>query len=137
MKRVHFIPVAFILLIIISSCNPARRTTNTLVGEWQIVSFEEQANGKQEVVASNVGSITLNEDQTGKRLFSYSIMGHSTNDTTYFTWKNTENSILLDAGKDNDSKLWIISSIKKNEQIWMTTDGQANMQIMTLERIRE
>lgn len=137
MKRAHFFTITLIALIIIASCSPARRTTNSLIGEWQIVRFEEQIGGKQEVVASNVGTITLNEDKTGRRLFSYSIMGHSANDTTDFTWVNTENSILLDAGEDSDSKLWIISSMKKNTQTWMTTDGQANMQIMTLERIRE
>jgi WD40 repeat protein len=137
MKKTHFFPIALIALIVIVSCNPVRRTTNTLIGDWQIVSFEEQAGGKQEVVASNVGTITLNEDKTGKRLFSYSIMGHSAKDTTDFSWMNTENSILLDSGQDSDSKLWIISSMKKNTQTWITTDGQANMQIMTLERIKE
>jgi len=136
MKRIHFFPIAIIALIVIASCSPVRRTTNILIGEWEIVSFEEHVGGKQEIVASNVGTITLNKDRTGKRHFSYSIMGHSANETTSFTWTNTENSILLDAGA-SDSKLWIISSIKKNSQTWMTTDGQANMQIMTLERIRE
>lgn len=137
MKRALFLLITAIALIVIASCSPARRTTNILIGEWQIVSFEEQVNGKQGVGASNVGTIILNEDQTGKRLFSYSILGLSANDTTNFTWMNTENSILLDAGEDSDSKLWIISNMKKNAQTWMTTDGQANMRIMTLQRIRE
>lgn len=137
MKRTHFFLITVIALIVGVSCNPVRRATNTLIGEWQIVSFEEQAGDKQEVVASNVGTITLNKDKTGKRLFSYSIMDISANDTTSFSWVNTENSILLDAGQNSDSKLWIISSMKKNTQTWMTTDGQANMQIMKLERVKE
>jgi hypothetical protein len=134
---IQIILVSIILFIIASACNPVRRTTSMLAGEWRIENFEEQIGGTQGVVTTNIGTITLNEDRTGKRLFSYSIMGLSTNDTTRFTWLNTANSIILDTQEADNAKLWIITDIKKNSQTWMTTDGKANMQTMKLSRVKE
>lgn len=124
-------------IVLITACNPVRRTTSLLVGNWQIEKFEEQISGRQGVTTTNIGTITLNADNTGKRMFSYSIMGLSTNDTTHFRWMNTGNSIILDAQQAESAKLWIITDLKKNAQTWMTTDGKANMQTMMLRKIKE
>lgn len=129
--------VLLIAIVAITACNPVRRTTNMLVGNWQIEKFEEQISGRQGVVTTNIGTIVLNPDFTGKRMFSYSILGLSTNDTTRFTWSNTQNSIILDAQQAENAKLWIITDLKKNSQTWMTTDGKANMQTMILKKIKE
>jgi hypothetical protein len=137
MKSKNIFLISVIVLIVAAACNPVRRTTNMLVGDWQISNFEEQIGGRQGVTATNVGTITLNEDRTGQRMFSYSIMGLSTNDTTNFRWSNTENSILLDADQADHAKLWIIKELKKNSQVWITTDGKANMQTMTLKKIKD
>jgi hypothetical protein len=137
MKSKNIFMIAAIAIIVAVSCNPVRRTTNMLVGDWQITNFEEQVGVNQGVVATNVGTITLNEDRTGKRMFSYSIMGLSTNDTTNFRWTNTENSILIDATQADHAKLWIIKELKRNSQVWITTDGKASMQTMTLKKIKD
>jgi hypothetical protein len=119
------------------ACNPVRQTTKRLHGDWQIISFEEQTGMKPGVLTTNIGQIVLNPDKTGKRIFAYSILGLSANDTTHFNWNNTENTILIDNQQEDGSKIWIITNQTKKAQTWKTTDGKSTMQTMKFERIKE
>jgi hypothetical protein len=49
-----------------------------------------------------------------------------------FKWINTENTIIIDAERKDDAKLWLITDLKRNTQTWGTTDGKASMQTIKL-----
>jgi hypothetical protein len=137
MKIKNILLVMVLILVTGTACNTVNQTTKRLTGDWQIVSFEEQHGTKPGVVATNVGSLILNADKTGKRIFSYSIMGLSARDTLYFDWSNTTNSILIKPAEEKDSKVWFISEQSKKKQTWKTTDGGSTMQIMKFERKKD
>jgi hypothetical protein len=128
--------LALFTLIFANACSFTNRTTNLLAGEWRIAEFDEQSHGVQGATSSNVGVIALNPDYTGNKVSSFSIMGLSSSDTTSFKWMNTENTIIIDAERNDDAKLWIITDLKRNTQTWRTTDGKASMQTMKLKRVQ-
>ena len=127
---------AFSSMLLIVACNPSKMVTRKLVGEWQVAEIKEQNAAADALVSTNIGVISLNPDNTGLKISSFSVMGLTRSDTTHFTWINTQNSIIINTEDESIGKLWIISELKKNNQVWKTTDGNANMQIMKLERKR-
>lgn len=136
MNRKILKSTAMLLAVLaITACSPILRTTSMLEGEWEIEQLKEQTHGRDGAASTNIGVITLNPDQTGSKVSSFRIMGFAASDTIRFNWTNTENSIIIQTEENNGSKLWIIKEQRRNSQTWITTDGEATMQTMSLKRV--
>ncbi|MFO7615583.1 MAG: hypothetical protein R6W71_13195 [Bacteroidales bacterium] len=133
MNKIIFVS-ALVFLFILSACNPQKMLSKRLVGEWAIVSYEERNREGANPTMTNIGTITFNNDMTGTKAVSYSIMQVAYLDDKPFQWENTENTVTLDGEESDFAKVWFIQENKKTTQEWRSTDSEGNVQIMRLRR---
>lgn len=115
-----------IMFLILSACS------NPLIGEWVVKKYETKTLDQQESVFYNLGTITFNNNGEGIKQLNYSILGVQVNDTLPFSWKATDMFVNIDGANTEFDKIWIPTRSKKNEQIWISTDGSGKIQVLEL-----
>jgi len=129
-KNILFAGTAAVVLL--ASCSASGKLGSRLQGSWKIEAYAEQHHGKEEAGASNIGSITFNEDMTGTKKISYRILKNEIIDANRFSWSNTSKTVTIQGENSSFAKTWIVIGNKKKEQRWKSTDGKGNVQSMTL-----
>ncbi|MDP2424648.1 MAG: lipocalin family protein [Bacteroidales bacterium] len=122
--------------LVFTACSPVNRVTKRLSGDWEITNYEERKLDKPGFASTYIGTLTLNPDQTGTRRLSYDSWGAAVNDTTSFTWVNTENIVTIKSQGDEETKTWIIIALKRHKLKWKSTDGAGNVQVMMMKRLK-
>lgn len=119
-----------LLVFFLFSCS------DSMVHTWNIDKLEiKRENGKNSTY-NNIGTITLNKNGTGNNNFN--IIESDEVDTASFKWEESENNILLKALKKEESsrlfKAWIITTRDRKKQIWKSTNGKNDIQILEISR---
>lgn len=119
-----------LLVFFLSSCS------DSMVHTWNIDKLEiKRENGKNSTY-NNIGTITFNKNGTGNNNFN--IIESDEVDTASFKWEESENHILLKALKKEESsrlfKAWIITTRDRKKQIWKSTNGKNDIQILEISR---
>ena len=107
-----------------------------ITGTWIVDKYATVLPGsdKKGVTLSNIGTMTFNEDGSGEKELGYNVLGISRNDTLPFNWEVTKEYITLRGGESALAKSWIIQKSSRVEQIWNSTDGENEIQILKLRR---
>lgn len=123
-------------IIFLASCSPS------IVNTWNIDKYEVVNDKGQNTTAQNIGSITFKKNGKGTKNINYNVLQNDFVDSSDFQYELHEEYIIIrSAGKkskkrDNSAlnKTWIIVSDKSKSQVWKSTDGGNNVQILELSR---
>jgi hypothetical protein len=117
-----------IIPLVFMSCS------DKLIGTWKISKYETQKSGDPAATLYNIGTIYLNDDGTGENILLYEIFGTARNDTIPFTWQRTDDYIVIESQDEEFAKTWLFIEKKKNSQVWKTTSGTGDIQVLELSR---
>lgn len=128
MKRYLLFSAFFIFLL--TGC------TNSLVHTWNIDKFETVRENGENSTYNNIGTITLNKNKTGNNNLSIKEVDYI--DKAGFKWEEKNGYIIL-KGVDNQAssrlfKAWIVTTHKSKKQVWKSTNGKNDIQILELSR---
>lgn len=107
-----------------------------MVHTWNIDKLEiKRENGKNSTY-NNIGTITFNKNGTGNNNFN--IIESDEVDTASFKWEESDGNILLKALKKEESsrlfKAWIVTKKDSKKQIWKSTNGKNDIEILVISR---
>lgn len=119
--------VALMVLVMIS-CSPK------LTGTWNIARYETTEPGQQAVSLNNIGTITFRKNGEGEKNISYTIFGRQKTDNSKFGWHATGPYVGIESPNSEFSKTWIITTNKRKEQKWKSTDGANRVQVLELKK---
>lgn len=112
--------------------------SKSLVHTWNIDIFEIIKDNGQKTGNKNIGTITFNKNGTGNKDIHYSIFEHEYEDKTSFKWESQDGYILIKPTENNDrsklNKVWIIVQDEAKKQVWKSTDGKHQVEILELSR---
>lgn len=119
-----------LLFLFLVSCS------NSLVHTWNIDKLEIiRENGKNSTY-NNIGTITFNKNGTGNNNFS--IIENDYEDKSAFKWEESSDYILLKkTDHEKNSRLfkaWIITESSSKKQVWKSTNGENDIEILELSR---
>jgi hypothetical protein len=134
MKTVHFTLAAATAVMLLASCSATKKLNNRLQGSWNIDSYMEHHVGQEETAASNIGTVTFNDDDSGTKRISYRILQGQMSDNSRFMWSNTAKTVTVEGEHSLFAKTWIVIKNKKKMQEWRSTDGKGNVQAMILKK---
>lgn len=134
MKNVQLTIVGALIILSLNSCSVANQLNRRLQGSWNIVSYNEQHVGEQEVAAANIGTMTFNDDDSGTKKITYRILNNQITDNSRFSWSNTAKTVTVEGENSPFTKTWIILKNKPKTQVWKSTDGKGNVQSITLKK---
>ena len=134
MKNVPIAITGSLLTILLVSCSSSNKLSNRLQGSWKIDSYTEQHVGEEQAAASNIGSITFNDDKTGRKRISYRILRNEITDTSLFFWSTANKTVTIQGENSPFAKTWIVMKNKNKMQIWQSTDGKGNVQSIRLKK---
>ncbi len=134
MKRVKIITASSLFILLMTSCSSVNKLNSRLQGSWNISSYAEQHVGEKEASASNIGSMTFNDDNSGTKKISYRILSNQIADTSRFVWSNTAKTVTIKGENSAFAKTWIIMKNKNKKQSWTSTDGKGNVQSIILQK---
>lgn len=127
MKTKFLLPIAASVFLL-SSC------AHKLVGTWNIDRYETSAPGQQGVSLSNIGTMTFKKNGSGEKNIQYNIFGSRKIDNSPFGWHATGPYVGIESPNSQFSKTWIITTNKRKEQKWKSTDGANGVQILELSK---
>jgi hypothetical protein len=134
MRRTYIL-LLFIVALAISSCRSQQgRLTTNLSTEWNIDRYEIRSVDGQNVIIENAGTIELNEDGTGIQRFTANIANHSNDNEAEFQWHNTSRTVYIQPSDEDTPKVWIVVNSRRTQQVWYSTDDDANVQILEISR---
>jgi hypothetical protein len=128
MKKALKISAFLMIVIMFASCSPK------VVGTWTIANYEETTPGQKGMSFQNIGTITFNNDGTGEKDISYSIMGMDMSDKSPFNWKQHDNILVIDGDESELAKTWIMIESKRKSQSWKSTDGASEIHKLRLKK---
>src|SRR5690625_4123245 len=123
----------FVLLLLFAflvSCS------DSLVHTWNIDKLKIIRENGNNSTYNNIGTITFNKNGTGNNDFN--IIENDYEDKSPFKWEDSSDYILLKQS-DNESssrlfKAWIITESSSKKQIWKSTNGKNDVEILVLSR---
>ena len=123
----------FLLLIIwavlLTSCS------HRLVGTWNVERYETISPGNESISLYNIGTMTFNSNSSGTKDLNFTVMGLEKKDQIPFTWSWSDGKLVtIDSDGSDFSKTWIIIENKRKTQLWKSTDGSDNVQVMELKK---
>lgn len=134
MKKVSLFTVASLAIILLVSCSAANKLNKRLQGSWNINSYMEQHVGEEEAAATNIGTMTFNDDKSGTKKITYRILQNNTTDTSRFWWENTAKTVTIKGENSAFAKTWIVIKNNRKTQKWKSTDGKGNVQSLVLKK---
>lgn len=125
-----------LLLLLVSvslfSCAP------NLVNQWNIDKYEVINSQGQNTTSQNIGTIEFKKNGTGSKNINYNVFQNDFKDESGFNYEMKEGYVIIKSGDKKDksalNKTWIIVSDKSKKQVWKSTDGSDNVQILELSR---
>ncbi len=134
MKKATIITASSLSILLLASCSSVNKLNRRLQGSWNISSYAEQHVGEQEASATNIGSMTFNDDNSGTKKISYRILSNQIADTSRFVWSNTAKTVTIKGENSAFAKTWIIMKNQNKKQAWTSTDGKGNVQSIVLQK---
>ena len=132
MKKSLFIGV--ILATILTSCSPK------IVGTWNVDKYQVNNMKGQDITTRNAGEITLNKNGTGEKSIEYNIFNNQFSDVQSFRWNLQDTNLTITGTGDKKGeksqfdKTWIVTTNKKDKQVWKSTDGSNAVQVIELSK---
>jgi hypothetical protein len=135
MKKFYYLLI-ITAAISISSCRTQQsRLAGDLSTEWNIDRYEVRSPDGQNMIIENAGTLELNDDGTGLQRFSGNVVNFGNDDNTAeFEWHNTRRTVYIKPKQDDTPKVWIVVNSRRSQQIWYSTDDDANVQILEISR---
>lgn len=145
MKTSNRIFTGTLLLIgvfLLTSCSKEKQLERRLEGTWDIkhLTLTPASQDGISVDQENVGTITFDDDGTGKNnyTYSYEFDGEeiAVNDSESFRWENTENTVSITGNANSGEKtiVWDVDNNSRKEQVWTRTDIYGNMWELEMEQ---
>lgn len=117
-------------VLLLTSCS------NSLVHTWNIDRLETLRENGENSTYNNIGTITLNKNKTGNNNFS--IIELDETDKNSFKWEEKDGYIILKSAKSEAEsrlfKAWIMTQNSAKKQVWKSTNGKNDIQIIELSR---
>lgn len=117
-------------VLLLTSCS------NSLVHTWNIDRLETLRENGENSTYNNIGTITLNKNKTGNNNFS--IIELDETDKNSFKWEEKGGYIILKSAKSEAEsrlfKAWIMTQNSAKKQVWKSTNGKNDIQIIELSR---
>lgn len=126
--------ISVMIFLVLAACNPVKQVSKRLSGNWEIVRFEDKKINAPELVALNIGSLTLKADKTGHQVIQDPKFKAAAKDTLMFNWRNTENILQMTNADGEILQAWVIVKLKKKSQILKSVDEGRGVQFMHLKR---
>ena len=120
--------LGIMMILSLMSCS------DRLIGTWNITDYETKNPEKEGAILQNIGQITFNDDNTGKNFLNYEVFGEAKDDTITFSWLKTKGYITIESENEAFAKTWIIMENKRKSQVWKTTSGRGDVQVLKLAR---
>jgi hypothetical protein len=124
------IPTSALILLIVSLSSCSSR----LVGTWTLVNYETTTPGKQGSSLSNIGSMQFDRNGIGQKNIEYRLFDALKEDKGSFRWESIDDYVVIQSEGSPFSRTWIVTGDKKKHQIWKTTDGANEVQILELRK---
>lgn len=110
--------------------------SDNMINTWNIDKYEVIREDGKNVSYSNIGTITFEKDGHGHN--NYKIEESNISDESSFRWKETEDAILIKPLKRSSNSIfakgWIKVEEKSKSQVWKSTDGGYEIQVVNLSR---
>ncbi len=130
MKYIHLVLIAGALMLV--SCSAQKKLHNRLLGVWNVSNYQDSFEGSRTNL-DNAGTVEFHPDSRGNKDINFRAM-QAFRDNTPFNWDNTGNTVTIRGDASEFAKAWIITSNKKNKQVWKSTNGRGGIQQVTLSR---
>lgn len=128
MKLIHILrtTLLFIIIILISSC------THRLTGTWTVQKYSNETPGQPGIVLSNIGTMTFENNGKGEKSLKYTVLGIERDDNQPFKWSASDDYVTIESRNSDFDKTWIILKSKGKYQLWKSTDGKNQVQVLEL-----
>lgn len=127
--KLKILAAIIVVFGLFSSCS------HRLVGTWTVQKYQTVTPGDQSTTLSNIGTMTFDKDNSGRKQLDYKVLGLQRNDTAPFEWEATEKFVTIKGESSELTKTWIYIENKSKFQKWQSTDGSNKVQ--TLELVKE
>jgi hypothetical protein len=134
MKKNIYLYVLLLVSVLLISCSQQRRIANQLSCEWNVDKYEFRSSDGQSMTVENAGTIFLRKDGTGYQRFSANVAQFGHHYEEEFKWHNNRRTIYIHPFNRDMPKVWIVVNARRTQQLWYSTDDQANVQVLHVRR---
>jgi hypothetical protein len=134
MRRIYFLMAVVVALAVTSCRSQQRQLATNLSSEWNIDRYEVRSPNGQSRIIENAGTLELNDDGTGVQRFAGNVINFGADNAAQFEWHNTRRTVYIKPSEEETPKVWIVVNSRRTQQVWYSTDDEANVQILEISR---